>query len=277
MLSNVLTETVKAHTPAWVETLARLGYAALGVVYCLMGTLTAMAAFGFRGGEQADQKDSFRFLLRQPGGKVLLGAVALGLIGYVIWQIVQVIKDPQHADSGSAKSYGRRIGYAFSGFFYGVLAFYAGSLVLGNDSSGGDTGGRQLAVTKMLELPMGKWLVLLVAAGTIGFGISQIIKGLSGSFMKYVQEGNVDPRIRKLVGRAGRLGYLARGIVFGIIGYLMGKAALTYNPSAAGDTEKAFRFMQSSSVPYLMGIVALGLVCYGIFLFVRARYQNFSF
>ena len=270
-----ITNAVNKNKEDWVEGLARLGYAAIGVVYCLMGALAAMAAFGM-GGQTANQKDVFRFLLRQPMGKVLLGLVAFGLVGYVIWRLVETFKDPRHSDSDDAKGYGRRAGFAFSALAYGALAFYAAKIVLGSSSGSDGQSSRQMLVAKALELPMGKWLVLLAAAGTVCFGLYQVYKGITGKFMKYVEKGNLNSDTRTFIRRTGLAGYVARGTVFAIIGYLLGRAAMSYNPQSAGGTESAMEFLQSSSIPYLMGVVALGLLCYGLFMFVRARYQRFA-
>ncbi len=276
MPDKSVTKTLQKNKQNGVEVIARTGYTALGIVYCLMGGLTAMSAFGIEGGEKTNQHDTFLFLLRQPLGKVLLGLIAAGLLGYVFWQVIQVIKDPQNPDSGSAKGYGRRFGYALSAGFHATLALYAAKLALGQSTDKGGESGQQTLVSTALELPVGKWLVLLAAIATIGFALYQVYLAVSAKFMKYVQEGQLKSNTRQMYKRAGRVGYLARGIVFAVIGYFVAKAALNYNPEMAGGTENAFTFLESTSVPFLLAAVAVGFVCYGIFMFVRARHQTFS-
>jgi Domain of Unknown Function (DUF1206) len=74
---------------AW---LARSGYAARGVVYLIVGGLAVVAALG--GGRTTDSKGALRTTLQQPFGEALLALVALGLVGYAIWRLVQATTDP---------------------------------------------------------------------------------------------------------------------------------------------------------------------------------------
>jgi hypothetical protein len=75
---------------------------------------------------------------------------------------------------------------------------------------------------------------------------------------------------------AGKLGYVARGIVWVVLAWLFLKAALHANSAEAGDTSKAFSFLQDAAYgSYLLGAVGLGFICYGAFNFIRVRYESF--
>ena len=75
---------------------------------------------------------------------------------------------------------------------------------------------------------------------------------------------------------AGKIGYVARGIVWLVIGWLLGKAAYHSNSSEAGDTSKAFNILGEGTFGmYILGAVGVGFVCYGAFSFIRARYERF--
>lgn len=84
----------------------------------------------------------------------------------------------------------------------------------------------------------------------------------------------MDPRIKDTYNKLGRLGYLSRGVVFGIIGYFFFIAGIQANPGAAKGTEGVFHFLNQSGGPWLMGIIALGLLGYGVFMFVKAKYKK---
>jgi plastocyanin domain-containing protein len=76
---------------------------------------------------------------------------------------------------------------------------------------------------------------------------------------------------------SGKIGYVARGIVWLVIAFLMLKAAWHANATQAGGSVEAFQFIEQSRYgSYLLGIVGLGLIAYGFFNFVRARYENFD-
>ena len=76
---------------------------------------------------------------------------------------------------------------------------------------------------------------------------------------------------------AGKIGYVARGVVWAIISYLMIQAALAASSEKAGDTGKAFGAIDNSLVgSYLPAALGIGLIAYGVFNFVRARYERFE-
>ena len=265
-------------TEKWVENFARAGFISKGVVYTLIGTLAAMAAFGIGGGQVSSMKEIFKFIYEQPFGKFLLGILAIGLVGYVVWRFIQAIKNPDHETGTSGKV--KRVGYAISGLIYASAAFFAGSMVLNGGSSGGSGGsggGKEMLISKALGLPMGQWIVGIVALIIAAKGVVQIFNGVKGKYMDDVNEAQMEPKEQKAYKRAGLLGFVARGIVFVLAGYFVMRAAIEYNPSAARGTEGALSFLQNSAYgSIVMGAVALGLVCYGIFMYVKARYKTFN-
>ncbi|SDJ78604.1 protein of unknown function [Catalinimonas alkaloidigena] len=262
----------------WIENYARFGVAAKGVVYCLVGILAAMAATG-NGGQTTGKSGVFKTILAQPFGQILLGLVAFGLLGYVTWRFIQAIKDPNNKGN-DAKGIATRLGYAFSGVVYLALAISAISLLFGQSGGSGGSGGsgdsRELLVSKLLEQPFGQWLVGLVAVGTVAKGIYQIYRALSGNYMKNVKSMNLEHKVREFIKHAGQVGYIARGVVLGIVGYFFFRAAVEANPNQAGGTSEAFSFLQNTSGPWLLAAVALGLTGYGIFMFVKAKYGRFA-
>jgi hypothetical protein len=258
---------------AWVENLAKTGFIALGIVYCLIGTLAFMAAFevGGKTAQDTNKQGVFRFILEQPFGKVLLGVVALGLACYALWRLLAAIFDPEKKGT-DASGIGHRLAYAFSGMFYGAMAYYAASLALGQDSSSGEGDSRQTLVRELLQQPFGQWLVGLVAVGTIGLGVYQIYRAVSGKYRKKIEESKLRSEGKTMLIRAGLVGYIARGLVWLLIGYLFLQAALHAKASEAGDTDKAFQMLEHATFgSLLLGVLALGLICYGVFMFVRAR------
>lgn len=260
----------------WYEKLARTGLMALGLVYCLIGTLTFMAAFeaGGKTKQDTDQEGVFRFVLAQPFGHLLLGLIALGLACYAFWRLLEALLDPAH-QAVTPKRIGRRIGYASSGLFYGSLAFVAASLALGNGSGTGQQDSRQHLAAQLLAQPYGQWLLSLVALGTLLVGAYQIYRALSGKYRKKIETAKIKAEAKNMLIRAGLIGYVARGLVWMLIAYLFWRAAVHANAREAGGTEKAFQVLEHASYgSLLLGSLALGLICYGVFMFVRARAES---
>ena len=74
--------TAPRATPAGIEILARLGYAAKAVVYLGIGALTAAAAFGSGSREASGSRDALRRIGEESWGVAALVLVALVIAGY---------------------------------------------------------------------------------------------------------------------------------------------------------------------------------------------------
>lgn len=260
----------------WIERLARFGYAAKGVVYILVGILAFQAAFNW-GGRITGSEGAFRTIANQPFGNILLFLVAIGLIGYVIWRFVEAFRDPEHNDSGLS-AFGRRLSYFISGLIYASLAIFALRIVFSSGgSSSGSSGGSNSGVAKLMSQPFGQWLVGIVGVAIVAYGFYCFYKAYSTKFRRHLKLAEMSPKEQKWSIRIGRFGLTAKGIVAVITGYFFIQAARAADPSQAKTTEGALQTLQQQ--PYgawLMGIVALGLVAYGIHLEVQARYRRIS-
>ncbi len=253
--------------------LAHSGYAARGVVYLIVGGLAVLAACG-KGGQTTDTRGALTTLLTQPFGKVLLGTVALGLIGYALWRVVQALADVDHHGTGP-KGLAIRAGLLVSAATHTLLAVFALSLIFGWGSSMGDSGGGSGAqnwTAWLLQQPFGRWLVGLVGLAIVGAGVAHMIKGYRARFKKYLQMG---PATLERVSPVCRFGLIARGVVFLIIGGFLIVAAVEFNSAEARGLQGALRTLQQQ--PYgwiLLGIVALGLVAFGVYSLIEAWYRR---
>ncbi|SEU02581.1 DUF1206 domain-containing protein [Hymenobacter actinosclerus] len=268
-LSDTLSNPLPTTPNAGIRTLARVGFAAKGLVYGLMGTLALLAATGQQQGQTADKKQAVQTLQGLPGGPVLLGLIALGLLAYIVWRVVQAVRDTEDKGNDMA-GIARRVGYAASGLVYASLAWYAAQLALsGSADSGSDA--RQTLTARVLAWPAGDWIIMLAGAATVGVGLYQLYQAYSGRFHKHVQGSDIPAGQQNTVYRLGQLGYTARGIVLGIIGYFFIQAGRQSRASAVGSTDEAFDLLASMG-PLVLGIVALGLMAYGLYMLVQAKY-----
>jgi hypothetical protein len=194
-----------------IRTLARFGFAAKGAVYLTMGILALLAATGMQGGKTADKQQAVQTIQDLPMGRFLLGLIALGLAGYVIWRFTQALRDTENKGHG-AKGIARRIGYAASGLFYVALAFYAGKAAWQNtdvSSAGGSGNSKQSMVATLLEQSYGPWLVGAIGLFIIGTGIYQVWRAYSGKFAKHVNSSQLPANQQQVVFRTGQVGYTA--------------------------------------------------------------------
>jgi hypothetical protein len=257
----------------WVERLARFGYAAKGVVYVVIGYLALRLAFG-QGGEATGPEGALSAIGDQPFGRALLAIVAAGLFAYALWRLVQAVVDPERKGK-DAKGLAQRAGYAASGLTYGTLGLLAARMAMGQ--SGGSQGGQSQEdwTARLLAQPFGVWLVGLVGLVIIGIGLYQLYYGISGKFRNELKLHEMSAVETTWATRAGRLGYIARGVVYTIIGGLFILAALNTNPEEAGGFGDAMAALaQQPYGPWLIGLVGLGVLAYGIYAFVQAKYRR---
>ena len=251
--------------------LARSGYAARGVVYLVVGGLAVLAALG-QGGQTTDTRGALTTILTQPFGKVLLAIVAVGLIGYALWRVVQAIADVDHHGT-EPKALAIRGGLLVSAATHTLLAVFALSLIFGWGSSvgGGDSGTRDWTAW-LLQQPFGRWLVGVAGLAIIGAGIAHMIKGYRARFEKYLR---MDAAMLERVSPVCRFGLIARGVVFVIIGGFLIVAAVEFSSAQARGLQGALQTLQQQ--PYgwiLLGIVALGLVAFGAYSLIEAWYRR---
>jgi hypothetical protein len=268
-VATSLSSAVPNSPSAGIRALARFGFAAKGLVYLLMGLLALLAATGQRGGQTADKKQAVQTLQDLPGGPFLLGFIAFGLLGYIVWRFVQAVRDTEGKGSG-AKGIGRRLGYVGSGLLYASLAWFAAQLAWSGNADGGNSS-QQTLTAKVLSWPGGNWIIMAVGLAIIGGGIYQIIRAYSGSFHKHVNASDLPANQQNIVYRTGQVGYTARGVVMAIIGYFFVQAGQQSRASATGSTDEAFDLLATMG-PAVLGIVALGLMAYGLYMLVQARY-----
>jgi hypothetical protein len=258
-----------------VVMLARLGYAARGVVYVIVGILAARVAMGERSRVEGT-RGALTEIIDKPFGRVMLGIVALGLFGYALWRLVQAGLDPERKGS-DGKGAVKRLGYALSGIVHAGLALTAARMVMGSSSGGGDGSQTATWTGRLMDAPAGRWLVALVGLGIAAYGIYQFYRAAKSDLAKRLDLGGMRARTREMAIRAAKAGVAARGVVFLLIAYFLARAAITYDPGEARGLQGALEALREASYgPYLLGIVALGLIGYGLFEIVKARYRRIS-
>ena len=242
--------------------LARFGMAAKGTVYSLIGILTGLAAFG-EGGKTTGSKGALQYLATLSYGKVLLIILGLGLLGYVFWRMYQSFGNPKGL-SDDFKGYAKRVAYFISGIIYGLLAIYAFKLGLDrfSGSNSGTLGDH------------GDTIAILVGFGLAIKAIYDFYRAYSGKFREEVEEAGMSNKEQTVLVNAGRFGHTARGLVLGIMAYLTLKSG--FEGTNINTQTDAFGYIESEYGSLVLGIIAIGLLCYGIYMFIMAKYPSIS-
>ncbi len=273
--NRVKYDSRRAATSKWMTYLARLGYAVKGVVYLVIGLLAVQLAAGM-GGKATDQNGAIQTISRLPGGNFLLIVVTIGLFGFAIWCFIQALFDTE-GKGRDAKGIIARLGYAIVGVAYGILGYGTLLIVTGASASAGknSTTNTQDWTATLLKQPFGAALVIIIALVVLGVAGYLFSKAYTAKFQSRLSLTGLSAQMRKGAIALGRFGYAALGVVFTIIAIFLAVAALQHNASKAIGLDGALR--QLAHEPFgqlVLGIVALGLIPYGAYSFVEARYRR---
>ncbi len=241
---------------ARLTTLTRLGFAVRGLLYIVIAFLVITT------GRAEDPSGALRYL-SEGGGEILLLLMTLGLLAYGVWRLSDALFDiERHGSAGSGVR--ERLGAAGSGVVHLLLAWQAIKLMQG--VGGASSEGAQESAQSVLQLPGGS--MLLIASGLIllAVGVFQLVKAAKQSYLKHLE-----PHIarRPWARWSGRMGYAARGLVFLITGFFVAQAGLAERASEAGGMADALSWLNT---PWDM-IVAVGLLAFGLFSLIEARYR----
>jgi hypothetical protein len=254
----------------WLELAERAGYVIRGALYAVMGVLALGLALGIGGGA-TDQSGSLRLLAGGPWGTALLLAVIIGLGAYSLWGFVRAIFDPLHRGK-DAPGIAERLGFAWSGIAYAAIVLFALRLLAGTSQAGShDT--TQSSIAKVLTLPAGQWVAVVIGLIAIAVGVAQLVEAVRAKFKEDLKRSEMSEVEEQLVVGLGRFGFIARGITFGVVGWFVFQGGLHRDPNQVHGFAGAFIFLLNQ--PYghlLLGVVAAGFIALGLHSFACARW-----
>ena len=247
-----------------LELWARLGFAARGFVYLLLGWIALSTGRGL------STDDVVAEVERLPAAPVLLAVLAAGLFGYALFKLYSAAIDLDHKGDDN-KGRVIRLAGAIGGLAYIGLGWFALKVLIGDDGASvagraaGSSGAPQEAATGVAQAPGGDLLLIVGAVVVVGIAVAQFVIAWKASFMDQM------PRCPSLVRPAGRLGYAARALVIGMVGWFLLRAAL------AGERVRNFGdalALLKADHGWLFQAVAAGLMAFGFTSLMMARYRR---
>jgi hypothetical protein len=254
-----------------VDRLARAGFLGKGALYLVLGLLAGrLARPGGVGGEDASQQGAIRAVAEQPFGRVLVAVLAVGLTGYAGWRAVQAIRGVR-PDASELPAWLARVTFGVRSLLYGALAVLAWSAVAGARGTGPAT---ESSVTAMaLGWPGGRIAVAVVGLVIVGVGVYQLREGWSCGFREHLDLGTVSSATARGVEWIGRIGHIARGVVFLAAGWFLLRAAWTFDADTGVGLDAALGELVAAPLgAYVLAGLAGGLILYGVYCLVAARY-----
>jgi len=252
------------------QVLGRAGMVCYGLVHIIVAYLALRVAFG-DSGQQADQKGAVQEVGSSSFGAVMLWVLTIGLVAYGLWQLMMAAVGFQWVHK-QGKRTRRRIGAVVKAVIGIALGLYAGRLVTGSDTGGSGNQGQQEFTAKLLALPAGRVLVAIVAAGVIGAAVAEIVKGVKKSFLQDLDLNDLPSGTVQWTRRLGVFGYVAKGVVLGIVGVLLATAAFQSDAQEAGGLDRALKTLAAQPFGTVaLVVVAVGLAAFGVYCFAAAR------
>ncbi|MFJ1589256.1 DUF1206 domain-containing protein [Kitasatospora albolonga] len=257
-----------------VEAGARAGFGARGVIYVLVGALALQIAFSGGGGQQADRGGAIAEIAEKPFGRILLWLLGIGLVGMALWRLSEALFGQAGPDGGKptkrAMAAGRFVFYGFAAF--SVLSFAAGDSSSGSGSSDQQS---QDITAKALGWPGGQWIVAIGGVAVAGAGLWIAGRAILRKYHKHLKMAEMSQKVRRAVDITGVFGGSARGAVFATAGGFAVAAAVKHEPDQTKGMDDTIRsFTQTPVGPWLLVVIALGLVAFGVFSWFNARYRK---
>jgi hypothetical protein len=270
-MAMTTTGDVREHTDDWVERAGKLGLSSRGVVYCVLGFLVVAMARGDRA-EQTDQRGALAEIAERPLGEVLLAVLVVGFVAYAAWRLARSI----HGEGGKEPNAGQRLMDVGKAAIYLALAYSGFRLLMGDSSSsGGQDGAQTMTARLMTEQSWGRTAVGLAGVGIAAYGAWQIWRGVSQKFRKRLDE-TFGPEQQATV-KLGVVGHVGRGAVIIVIGWLVLRAALDFDPNQPVGVDAAIREVLQAPYGTALAIaMAIGLAAFGLYSFGEARFRQIT-
>jgi hypothetical protein len=260
-----------AHSSA-MAFLARAGFLARGLMYIVIGVIAVQIAFG-QTGQQADRSGALNALGRTGAGAIALWLLVIGFFGMALWRLAEAAYGTRERDK--RKALFARLAAVFKAVLYAVLGYGVLKYALGLGSPPSSNRQSVDATATLLRYPGGKALVIVIGLALIGGGLALGYGAWREHFLKNMNLSELRGRARQIVEWLGRFGGIARALVFVIAGIFLVIAAVRAQPGEAKGIDSSLRTLASTPAgPWLLVLVAVGLIMFGLFSWCEARWRR---
>jgi Domain of Unknown Function (DUF1206) len=263
----------RAARSRYLGLLARAGFAARGVLYVIIGCIAIGIAFG-HARSQADSAGAVRLIAATPAGLIALWLLAAGFIGLALWRLAEAA----YGGPGPGEhKRGSRLAALGKAVVYGVLAFTVVKYAIGAGAPKSSNQQSTDLTASVLRHPGGQAVVIALGFALIVGGAYLAYSSWRRDFVKQLRLAGASHRTRHVVIWLGRVGGIARGAVFAAVGVFLVIAGVKAQPGQAKGIDATLRaFAQTPLGPWLLVVVAAGLVTFGLYSWCEARWRKVS-
>jgi hypothetical protein len=246
--------------------LVKVGYAVKGCVYAILGVLAFRVGTG-EGGRVAGEHDAMRQVARHSFGDAALAVIGAGLAFYALWRFLEATFDPYRVGL-SLRGLAQRTGALVSAIGNGVAALTALQLALGERAAGKSP---KIWAALVLREEWGPTLLMVVGACIAGVGVFHLYEALTDRFCDHIDLAGRSRGWKRYVTWSGRIGFIARGSLFAVIGVATVHAGATIDPrKIKGLREALLTFARQPYGHALLILAAVGLLAYALHLISTA-------
>ncbi len=251
----------------FVHYLPIYGCISTGLIYSAIGVIAILSFLKIKDGG-ADESSLLVFMYDYLAGKIFVWIILLGTLSYIAWRIFEAFRDPYNYGN-SWKGISRRLGIGLSSIADMFIAYSAVMVILGASEvqEDGRPEEQREMVGTMLQEGWGDIAIIILGVIISLTAIVQFYYGVTRGYRERLNIKQFSDEIKKLIHFFAWVGYSARGIIIGIIGFFFIKAGILDEPDFVVNTDKAFNFIGENigHLPFIL--VAIGTICYGLFMF----------
>jgi hypothetical protein len=258
----------------WIALLPIYGCFSTGIIYAAVGVIAILSFLKIKHGG-ADESSLLAFLNDYVAGRILIWVILLGTISYITWRIYETIKDP-YGYGTSPKGIATRTGIALSTVADMLIAYTAIMSLLGKSHvpENGQPEAQRQMVHMILQKSWGDAAVICTGAIVAITAVVQLLYGVTNGYKERINIGSLHAVEKHLIRSLAWMGYAARGIILGIVGFFLIKAGILENEQYVVNTDKAFDFIGDHIGHLYFILVAVGTICYGLFMFALGTYYD---
>ena len=265
----------------WLRAVSRLGLVCRGTIYLLVGYLALRLAVATheRTAAPASRAGAVQAAVAAGWGRVSLVVLVAGLGAYALTQLIEAVFRPSHAASTTGRWRQRAVSSWGCLLYLAFCLSTAQLLVVTPAKQTARSEQRQDTdvTAALLRTGWGRLLLVLVGVLAVAGGVEVGRRSVRLDFRERFTAAHMSRPLAMVTRALGGFGCVARAVVLVLAGVFILKAAVLSSAKQAKGLDAVFRSVASSAGgSWLLALLASGLLCYGLYCLLEARYRDLT-